>query len=70
MHEHLECDHTLQYCKTCKVAYCTKCGKQWYENSYWIWYNNPGWNSYRITYDNSGEPIPNGEYIVSCNHGS
>lgn len=31
MHEHIECEHELKYCKKCKVAYCEKCKEEWIE---------------------------------------
>lgn len=36
MHEHIQCEHEIKYCRVCDVCYCEKCKKQWY--------------SYNITY--------------------
>jgi len=36
-HEHKECEHTLKYCEKCKVWYCTKCGKEFYEKANWYY---------------------------------
>ena len=30
MHEHIQCEHEVKYCKVCDVCYCEKCKKQWY----------------------------------------
>jgi len=38
MHKHKICEHEIKYCNICDVAYCEKCGKQWYANNYWISY--------------------------------
>jgi len=33
-HDHHSCEHEVKYCKKCDVAYCTKCGKEWYVQQY------------------------------------
>ncbi len=30
MHKHKVCEHEIKYCNVCDIAYCEKCGKQWY----------------------------------------
>lgn len=29
MHEHNECEHLFDYCKSCDVVYCEKCKTEW-----------------------------------------
>jgi hypothetical protein len=52
VHHHCECDHgEVKYCKTCKVAYCRRCGKEWRDTSTWT----PTW-----LYSNQLAPQPRG----------
>jgi hypothetical protein len=40
MHEHKDCNHKLEYCKVCDVAYCEKCGREWGTRKYYYTYPN------------------------------
>lgn len=31
---HNECEHELRYCKCCDTVYCTKCKREWPEQTY------------------------------------
>ena len=55
MHEHVECEHELKYCRKCDIAYCEKCGKQWYTMivTYPTWYNNTNTGEYTIQLDHT-----------------
>ncbi len=50
MHEHKVCEHELKYCSICKVVYCEKCGKQWYEQPA-MWYDGNTLRNYNYTID-------------------
>jgi len=39
MHAHVVCNHELKHCRVCDVAYCEKCGTEWYRNHYTVSYN-------------------------------
>lgn len=51
-HNHVECEHLVSYCKVCRIVYCEKCDKLWYESSYtWVYPNtipvtNTGFSKY------------------------
>lgn len=47
-HAHHHCQHTLAFCGTCDVAYCTKCSKQWGSN-YRVWYQPTTTWPYTVT---------------------
>lgn len=61
-HTHCCCDHVLAYCQVCDVAYCTKCGREWYAHRWtyhhndWVKYVEPTitWSGATITDSNTG----------------
>lgn len=64
MHKHKVCEHEIKYCNICDVAYCEKCGKQWYSNTYYISYTPP------TTYVGTSEaPKITYDYTVHTAHG-
>ena len=34
-HTHVNCQHTINYCSTCDMVYCTKCAKEWGVRAQW-----------------------------------
>lgn len=49
-HNHQQhCEHTLAYCGTCDVAYCTACNRQWGGYTYTWAYPNRSPNTMFVT---------------------
>lgn len=73
MHDHSKCcDHDLKYCPVCDVAYCTKCGREWY--GYKVTYsstNAPEWVFPETTSGSSGVTISSvfGPIVEPHKHG-
>jgi hypothetical protein len=66
-HEHKECEHKLDYCKVCRVAYCKLCGKQWYEYVYYPYYQTV-WSNLGEVYTNTGNAPSSSDIKVSFSH--
>jgi len=62
---HCECDHSdVKYCRTCRVAYCQRCGKEWRDASTWT----PTWTySNVLGYGQTGQ-LRYPEGAVLCRH--
>jgi hypothetical protein len=61
MHEHIQCEHEIKYCKVCDVCYCEKCSKQWHS------YNITTYSPY-ITYGDGTIDWQTGTSIIYNGH--